>query len=344
MIDPDLRLTDLDRRHWENGWRLVVPRRAWGARAWALAVVEDAAGGAGPPALHRVILGGPAGQGQLDLAPIPWRGVERTDLEQLARALGVPAVIVVEKSALRELSRTLEPQLDAHQDLFAQGLLALRAIKPMLGARLWTHPPVLDLLPTPSYENVQRTFDLLVPDDTSMLFYVIEDDRQKLHTSLLIRKRRGHVDTISTHRALRHDLAEEDLARSWKTSYPRVLAAAGARLARPSLGLFLEHATLQRILTGPGDQLSRELSAKRVILDPAPAWLLGLLGGATVAAVAGRGARVLASMLPQAARQRASGLAQRAALAMKETGVHPFALLGFDPLHLLTQLQQFYRP
>ena len=46
------------------------------------------------------------------------------------------------------------------------------------------------------------------------------------------------------------------------------------------------------IITGPSDQLARELNAKRVVIDPAPAWLLGLLGGAAVAAMAGRaGAR-----------------------------------------------------
>jgi len=125
--------------------------------------------------------------------------------------------------------------------------------------------------------------------------------------------------------------------------YKRVIAAVDERLARPSVGVFLERATLLRVLTGPGDQLARELNARRVIIEPAPAWLLGLLGGATVAAFATRGARALASLLPQSARDAAAGLAQRAGDAMKQSGAHPFALLGFDPLELWAQVKHFYR-
>ena len=74
----------------------------------------------------------------------------------------------------------------------------------------------------------------------------------------------------------------------------------------------------QRIVTGPPDQLGRELSARRVIIAPAPAWLLGLLGGATVAAVAARGARALAGLLPSATRDRASALATVSDLNRRE--------------------------
>jgi hypothetical protein len=264
-------------------------------------------------------------------------------LAELARHLGVRAVVAVERGAVAALSRQLEPALRARQDLVEHGLAALRALKGLAGKGVWTYPELLGLLPAPGYDSVQRTFDLLVPDDSALLAYVIEDDRRRLHASLLARKRRGNIDLVTTHRALRRAVSEETLAGSWQTAYPRVLAAAEAALARPSAGIFLERATLQRIMTGPSDQLSRELSARRVIIDPAPAWLLGLLGGATVAAVAGRGARVLAAMLPAAARDRASGLAQRAQAAMRESGMHPFALLGFDPIELWTHLQAFYR-
>ena len=99
-----------------------------------------------------------------------------------------------------------------------------------------------------------------------------------------------------------------------------------------------------KILTGPSDQLARELNAKRVVIDPAPAWLLGLLGGAAVAAMAGRAASAIASMLPQATRDRASALAHRARAAMKDSGAHPFALLGFDPIELWQRLKHHYRP
>lgn len=358
MIDADLRLFDLDRRHWSNWWKLLVPPRAWGLPAWALAIVEDldesSAATTREPKLVRLIVAGEGGRGQVPLEKVTWRGVGSGRLEELAKQLEVHAVIVVTQSAFAKLSRQLDPAMRPRQDLVEHGLLALRALKSLAGKGVWTYPELLGLLPAPSYDSVQRTFDLLVPDDTTMAVYVIDDDRQRVHASVLVRKRGGSIDRVTTHRALRANQGlnqalneaqnEAQLARQWTTAYPRVLSAVEAELGKPSLGIFLERATLLRIMTGPSDQLSRELSAKRVILDPAPAWLLGLLGGATVAAVAGRGARVLAAMLPAAARDRASGLAQRATAAMRESGMHPFALLGFDPRELWRHLQAFYKP
>jgi hypothetical protein len=203
---------------------------------------------------------------------------------------------------------------------------------------------VLPLLPTPSYEPIQRTFDLLIPDRSAMVAYVIDDDRQRLHASIIATKDDGDVRRAATHRAIADLAPELALARDWQQGYKRVLAAVEERFARPSVGVFLERATVMRLITGPSDQLARELSARNVIIDPAPAWLLGLLGGATMAAFAGRGARVLASMLPSSVRDRGAALAQRAQTAMKESGAHPFALLGFDPLELWSRLREFYRP
>jgi hypothetical protein len=128
-----------------------------------------------------------------------------------------------------------------------------------------------------------------------------------------------------------------------KEAAARVVEAVEDRFAAPSIALFTERATLLRIVTGPSDQLARELSAKRVVIDPAPAWLLGLLGGAAVAAMAGRAATALASMLPQTTRDRASAFAQRAGTAMRDSGAHPFALLGFDPIELWQRLKHHYR-
>jgi hypothetical protein len=343
VIDPDLRLSLLDRRHWTNWWRLVVPPRAWGLPAIALAIVDSDTDQIRPPRLIRLAFIGSQSRDPIDPETVPWGGIEPSQLAELARRLGVPAVIAIERSLIAALSQQLEPALHHRQDFVEQGLLALRVMKRFAGNGLWTSPELLALLPAPSYDNVQRTFDLLIPDDTAMIAYVIEDDRRRVHASLIACKRRGHVEHVTTHRAVRDTISETALARSWQTEYPRVLAAVEERLTRPSLGVFLERATLHRILTGPTDQLSRELSAKRVILDPAPTWLLGLLGGATVAAVAGRGARALAAMLPAAARGRANDLAQRASAAMRESGMHPFGLLGFDPLELWAQLQKFYR-
>lgn len=335
VIDAELELPALDRLHWERWWRILTPPRLWAAPRWLLIVVEKRDDSVVP---LKALEAGPQGRGALEPSELPWRGV--TQLEPLAEVCKVSALVVIERTLLPTLARSLDSSLQPGQDLVEQGLVALRLCKAQAGRALWTYPAVLELLPAPSYEAVQRTFDLLVPDDSALVAYVFEDDRSAIHTSVIARKRRGNLDRVTTHRALGEVPA---LAPSWPTAYPRVLAAVERALARPSLGVFLERATLQRILTGPSDQLSRELSARKLVLDPAPAWLLGLLGGATVAAVANRGAKALAAMLPSAARERAAGLAQRASSALRDSGAHPFALLGFDPLELFRRLQGFYR-
>ena len=177
-----------------------------------------------------------------------------------------------------------------------------------------------------------------------MLAYVIDDDRRTIHASIIAVKSGGDVARAATHRAIADLVPEASLARDWEKGYRRVLAAVEDRFARPSIALFAERATVMGILTGPSDQLARELNARRVVIDPAPAWLLGLLGGAAVAALAGRAATAIAGMLPQATRDRASALATRAKEAFKDSGAHPFALLGFDPLELWARLKHYYQP
>jgi hypothetical protein len=332
MLAADLALTDLDARQWRNWWRLLAPPRALDAPRWALAILD---GGA----VRQVVI---AGHGVVTPPPLP--GLTPAALAAWARALDVAAVIVMERTVIGALSAEIEGALRLDQDYLAQGLIALRALKRHAGHGLWSHPALLELLPTPAYEPIQRTFDLLIPDRSAMVAYVIDDDHQRLHCSIIATKEGGDVRRAATHRALIDLVPEAALARDWKQGYKRVLAAVEERFAAPSVGIFLERATLMKIITGPSDQLSRELAARHVILDPAPAWLLGLLGGATVAAIAGRGARALASMLPSAMRDRGAALAERAQAAMKESGAHPFALLGFDPIELWSRLREFYRP
>jgi hypothetical protein len=200
------------------------------------------------------------------------------------------------------------------------------------------------VLPAPSIEPIQRTFDLLIPDRSALVAYVIEDDRSRVHTSIIAVKHGGDITRAATHRAINDVVPEGKLALGWNQAYKRVNDAVEERFGKPSISLFLERATLMKVLTGPSDQLAREYNAKNVIIDPAPAWLLGLLGGAAVAAMAGRAGRALASMLPQATRDRASAYIRGAQDMMKESGAHPFSMLGFDPIELWSRLKHHYRP
>jgi hypothetical protein len=331
VLSAELDLSDLDARHWKNWWRLLTPPGVLEPTRWALAILDHGT-------LRHLII---SGEGARPLVPLP--PLSSKALAQYASALGVAAVVVVEQRAIAELSAEIEATLAPDQDYVAQALVILRVLKKHSGKTIWTEPPVLDLLPAPGYDALQRTFDLLVPDRSSMLAYIVDDDRRRLHTSIIAAKAHGDITRAATHRAIADLVPEAALAADWDKNYRRVLDAVEERFAKPSIALFAERATIQRILTGPSDQLAREVNAKRVIIDPAPAWLLGLLGGTAVAAMAGRAATALASMLPQVARERASALASRARVAFKDSGANPFALLGFDPIELWSRLQHHYR-
>jgi hypothetical protein len=333
-LSPELELTDIDARHWRNGWHLLVPPRVRKNPRWALVVLEG-----GIDHVCKVLVAGSGNAGSVPSASVKLAGLGPAHLAALTRALGVSAVVILERGVLAELSGTIEAALRNDHDGVEQVLVALRAIKHMAGVGIWTEPPILDLLPAPAYEPLQRTFDLLVPDGSALVVYVVDDDRQRVHTSVIAVKNGGDITRVATHRAIVDLVPEASLARDWHVGHRRVLAAVEERFAKPSLGVFLERKTLIEILTGPADQLARELNARRVVLDPAPTWLLGLLGGAAVAAMAGRAASALASMLPHAARERASALAQRA-----RDAIDPFALLGFDPIELWQRLKHYYRP
>ncbi len=309
-----------------------MPPRVLEQPRWALAVYEKGQ-------VIKLVIAGPGAPGAIE--PVPLAGTSHKELEAYTKQLGVASVVVVENDLIARLSAEIESALRLDMDGVAQGLVALRALKRHAGHGLWTEPPILELLPAPGFEPIQKTFDLLVPDRSALVAYVLEDDRSRIHTSIIAVKDGGDITRAAGHRAIADLVPEVAFARDWQKGYKRVLAAVEERFAKPSVALFLERQTLLDILTGPSDQLARELNAKRVVIDPAPTWLLGLLGGAAALAMAGRAAKGIAAMLPQGARDAASALAHRATNAVRESG--PFAALGFDPIELWSRLKHFYR-
>jgi hypothetical protein len=326
----------IEPRHWAAWFSLLIPPALSERPRWALAIVDEGR-------VARLLIAGRGTRHVADPAALTLPPTQ-AHLQACARRLDVGAVVVIETGAIALIAAEVERALTLDLDVAAQGLLLLRALKHRSGKGVWSEPPLLDLVPAPHYEPLQRTFDLLVPDDTALAAYIIDDDRRHVAASVIAVKRGGDIAEVTTHAALAATVPEAGLARDWGTAYKKVNRAIGDRFAKPCISVFLERATVDTILLGPSDTLGRELNARRVIIDPAPAWLLGLLGGATVAAVAQRGAMALASLLPQAARDRAADLADRARTAMKESGAHPFGLLGFDPIELWLTLRHYYKP
>jgi len=333
VLSPDVELLEIDGRHWASWFDLLTPAGITRDPRWAVVFVEE----------DRAVRVVANGRGALPLRDVPFSGTSPEALAALRDALDVGAVVVLSTDVLPRLFEEIEAHLALDVDIVGQGLVFLRALKRLQGRGLWVEPRVLDIIPTPSFEALQRTFDLLIPDDSSLLAYIFEDDCSDIAASIIATKKDGDIDLATTHLALADRIDPAELAGDWRKQYKRVLELVGKRLEPPSLAVFLERDTYYRILTGPTDQLARELHKRNLIIDPAPTWLLGLLGGATVAVFATRGAMSLAKLLPPQARKLASDLATQAKDAVRESRAQPFALLGFDPIELFLTIRRYYR-
>ncbi len=339
MLAPEASFDHIDQRQWHNGMRLLLPPRAVAAPRLAVAVVDLT--GTTPSVVAAFALGGVAAP--IDLVKRPLDDVSVAGLTRWARRLGIGAAVAIDRTLVPDLAATVEPQLVYGADPLRHGLALWRALRPHVGQRVWSYPDILSQLPDVPGDALHRTVDRLVPDDTCVAAYVFDDDRRSLHASIIAHKRGGAFVRITTHAVIADLVDERALAGAWEQRRTDVVRALTDRVARPSIAAFTTVSALRDVITGPGDQLARDLRAQRVVIDPAPAWLLGMLGGAAVAAVAQRGARTLASLLPSSVRDQAKGLMDRARDAARDAGADPWALLGFDPLALWAQLRHLYR-
>lgn len=355
VLSPAVDIFDLDGEHLANWLGLLLPPGVGdGAEPRWAAVFLDRAGG-----VAHAVRAGRAGEATGDGvearagactedAAAAFGGTSAQALESLRDALGVDLVVVLADGGLARILGDIESQLRLDQDYAAQVLTALRAVRRAAGRDLWVEPRVTDLIPPLAPEPLQRTFELLFPGPSTLLAYVFDSRAAgaaaRVHASVIAVVRRGEIELVTTHLGLADALPGPALARDWRRRVPRVLELVGERYAAPALGVFLERAAWERIVTGPADQLSRELAAGHVVLDPAPAWLRGLLGGAQLAAAASRGARRIARFVPPAARRAATDLARTSQERLRQAGAHPFALLGFDPIELFHRARAYYRP
>ena len=79
----------------------------------------------------------------------------------------------------------------------------------------------LDIVPVPPHDALQRTFDLMIPNGTAMVAYVLEDDKSDVHASIIAVKRDGNVDTVSTHLGISDIITGPEFARDWKRERSR---------------------------------------------------------------------------------------------------------------------------
>ena len=330
MIDHDPVLAWLDRRHLHNWWQLALPPGLSKDSRYALLVLDSGV------LIHAVR----SGEGAIELEDVPFAGTKKPQLAALSKALSVDGLLVLERRALTDLFERMERGLRIEEDFATQGVGLWQALRRCEG--IWSDPPLLELIPPLRSDALQKTFDLLVPNESTLVAYVL--DGRRVHCSVIAEKRRGAIVLATMHPGIGDLLSEQELCRDWRANYENVNRAVESRFAKPSIAVFIEKDAVDRILRGPTDQLAKELRAGNLIVDPSPMWLQGLLGGAAALAAATTSAKRMARFLPKGARKMAGDFAGAAQSRLKESSANPFGMLGFDPLDLLARLRSFYSP
>ncbi len=328
MIDHDPVLAWLDRRHLHNWWRLAIPPGLSKDSRYALVVLESG------ELLHAVR----SGEGAIDTKSVPFSGTTKSQLSTLSKALDVDGLLVVERRALTNLFESMERGLRLDENYASQGVGLWQSLRRCEG--IWSDPPMLELIPPLRSDALQKTFDLLVPNDSTLVAYVL--DGREVHCSVIAEKRRGAIVLATMHPGIGDLLSEQELCRDWRANYDKVNRAVESRFSKPSVSIFIEKDAVHRILRGPPDQLAKELRSGALVVDPSPLWLQGLLGGAAAIAAATTSAKRMARFLPKGARKMAGDFAGAAQSRLKESSASPFAMLGFDPIELLQQCRSFY--
>lgn len=320
MVPLDIAISDLDPGTWRNVFRLLAPPSALPLRPGAAPrrgpLVVFIEHGACTKAFR-------VGQGRLDPATIPWAG--RWSLAPLRRATSAPIAVAVEDDVLERLAAALERRITPQADWIAQLLDAGQVLKGELGRGLHVEPEVFGLLPLPSYAALQRTLDLLLPDDRTAGLFVFDQARGgALWASLIVEKRRGEVVRLTTHAALGYP------PRDWRGGRHRdVLRAMESRLARPHAAIFCTLDAWREVVGPDPGALAKQFALGQVVLDPAPPWLLAFASAGAVAGVAQEASRLFGRFVPQVVKDTARAMS-------------PFAALGFDPIDLFTKVRRSF--
>ncbi|MDP8254615.1 MAG: hypothetical protein P9M14_02590 [Candidatus Alcyoniella australis] len=174
------------------------------------------------------------------------RGV-RPDLERLdlaAQEHDAELVICLCPEDIGAVFTAAESQLDPRADYVEQILGLVRDATATVRSRVqyWPKPP--RRLRLPSFRRVQRVFNMLWPDASSIGLFVLEDGASGLHASLLLTKDDGRIVELCDSEALQLEGADLDGFTTVTASIEHALAA---RQHPPLCNLFIERATLLEV-------------------------------------------------------------------------------------------------
>lgn len=329
VLHPDVEIVGLSGEEIQSWWKLLVPSVLLSG-SWALVV--RGSDGRALRAVHKDHGAVDLGREAIDVGALP----------ALRARLGCDALAVVDGDAWTRISRAAEPAALRAKAYVGQALPFYEAARRLSGKGLWMDPPLPSLLPPLREEALTRAFDLFVPNRTSLVAYVFDDRPGHVYASVIATKLDGVLDSIAMHPAISDSVPASSL-RAWHTQYRSINDAVASHFAPPSISMFTDVAAVRRIQRGKSNQLAVEIASKNIIIDPMPTWLAGLMGGAAAAMIAGKSAQALSRFLPKGARRAAGVMAGAAKDRLRESGAHPAAVLGFDPMLLWQSLQSWYR-
>ncbi len=232
MISGDIEILDVHPEHWTNLIHGPEPRLETDDAGWLILVHHD------EQVIH-AILGG---------RPLPeLTGQRVSDLKSLRHRFRARRVVCLEKDLLRRAHTWGESRLSYDMDYLEQLLILVAAFRRERGAGLRLEPPTPPG-PLPPFSWLQFLFNRLWPDDTSIVLYVVDQTREKIFTSLVLRKRRGDLDLLTT------DLHMGDrglAAGDWRADRVRLLSALSARVAPPYLACFTTLDAWKKWLAAP---------------------------------------------------------------------------------------------
>ncbi len=269
------------------------------------------------------------GAGHLDsdgeIPPTCLGSVDDENLSRLRDKEGLALVIALRSEALPDLVKAIAQRHRPNDDPVAQVLSAARVLQDAIGHDLWISPKNLTSLPLPPYELLSRSFDRMLPDGRTLMFYIFDGGR--VWTSLIARKRGGDIDLITSQRALPR---ESTLRKVSDLLHVRKLVE--ARYGPPHICLGVTLGDWQRFVHGDRSALARAIATRKAILDPAPAWLRALIGAGAVSEAASRSTRLAGKLL---SRSPLGGLLGGAPERLASKLKTPLDALGLDPWELL---------
>jgi hypothetical protein len=273
MISRGIAIVDVHPEHWTNLIRGLFPQEKIENAGWLVLVHHD------ERVIHSILGGKPL----LELI-----GQRVGDLKSLRHRYRAARVVCLEKDLLRRAHTWGESRLSYDMDYVEQLLTLVAAFRREREAGLRVEPPTPPG-PLPPFTWIQFVFNRLWPDDTCVALYVVDEERGGIFTSLILRKRRGDLDLLTTDL---HMGAMGLSAMSWRTDRGRVLSSLSEKVAPPYLACFTTLDAWRKWHAAPlgSDVLVSLRREDTLILEPYPRRLAVL---ATAIRLIARAKRIL---------------------------------------------------